>query len=251
MTRSIAAIERTPPVGDERLRECKWDKCATLEIPKDWPSGVYLGKLSATKHRYQSYVIFIIRDDRQADFLFQCSDNTWQAYNRWPDVYSLYDADSAPGWVSGPDTDVSFDRPYGKYRQIYENPQSIGSGEWLCWEFPLAYWLERHGYDVSYCSQSDFLTPDRALKCKTFLSVGHDEYWDERSYHAAMKLRDAGVNLMFLSGNSVCWVTPFRESSDGRANRIITRGGGSSRILSNGLNADVDSMCTSSMMKIL
>ena len=219
-----------PPVGPRRLRECAWEPCATLKIPDDWPSGVYLGRLSTVWEQrtdadtyWQSYVVFIVRDGRPADILFQCSDNTWQAYNRWPDLYSLYDADENPGWVSGPNTDVSFDRPYGKYRQIYENPQSIGSGEWLCWEFPLAYWLEQHGYDVSYCSQSDVLTPDRALKCKTFLSVGHDEYWDERSYHAAINLRDAGVNLMFLSGNAVCWVTPFRESSDGRPNRIIKR----------------------------
>ena len=28
-------------------------------------------------------------------------------------------------------------------------------------EFPLAYWLEQHGYDVSYCSNSDMLDPDR------------------------------------------------------------------------------------------
>ena len=28
----------------------------TLEVPKDWVSGVYLGKLSALDHRYQSYV---------------------------------------------------------------------------------------------------------------------------------------------------------------------------------------------------
>ena len=33
----------------------------------------------------QSYVIFIVRDDRACDFLFQCSDTTWAAYNRWPD----------------------------------------------------------------------------------------------------------------------------------------------------------------------
>ena len=224
------AKQPDPPVGKKRLRECKWSPCTTLKIPNDWPSGVYLGRLSTVWEKrtdkdtyWQSYVVFIVRDDRPADILFQCSDNTWQAYNRWPDEYSLYDADEKPGWVSGPNTDVSFDRPYGKYRQIYDNPQSIGSGEWLCWEFPLAYWLEQRGYDVSYCSQSDMLTPERALKCKTFLSVGHDEYWDVRSYHAAMKLRDAGVNLMFLSGNAVCWVTPFRASGDGRANRIITR----------------------------
>ncbi|MEI6526167.1 MAG: N,N-dimethylformamidase beta subunit family domain-containing protein, partial [Planctomycetota bacterium] len=29
----------------------------------------------------------------------------------------------------------------------------------------------------------------------------------------------------FLSGNSVCWVSPFRNSFDGRPNRILFRGG--------------------------
>lgn len=38
-------------------------------------------------------------------------------------------------------------------------------------------------------------------------------------------MRDEGVNLMFLSGNSVCWVSPFRDSHDGRPNRILFRGG--------------------------
>ncbi len=217
-----------PPVGERRLRECRWAADASLNVPADWLSGVYLGRLTTIPAKsdepyWQSYVVFIVRDDRPADVLFQCSDNTWQAYNRWPDLYSLYDADEQPGWVSGPNTDVSFDRPYGKYRQIYDNPQSVGSGEWLCWEFPFAYWLEQHGYDVSYCSQSDMLTPDRGRKCKAVLSVGHDEYWDERSYHSALELREAGVNLLFFSGNAVCWVTPFRAASDGRPNRIIKR----------------------------
>ncbi|MDR3401642.1 MAG: twin-arginine translocation signal domain-containing protein [Chthoniobacter sp.] len=217
-----------PPVGEKRLRECRWEPGASLKIPVDWLSGVYLGRLTTLPEKsdepyWQSYIVFIVRDDRPADILFQCSDNTWQAYNRWPDLYSLYDADEGPGWVSGPNTDVSFDRPYGKYRQIYDNPQSIGSGEWLCWEFPFAYWLEQHGYDVSYCSQADMLTPERGRNCKAVLSVGHDEYWDERAYHAAAELRDAGVNLLFFSGNAVCWVTPFRASSDGRPNRIINR----------------------------
>lgn len=38
-------------------------------------------------------------------------------------------------------------------------------------------------------------------------------------------MRDEGVNALFFSGNSVCWVTPFLPSSDGRDGRIIFRGG--------------------------
>ena len=220
-------VQPVPPVGAKRLRECQWEPCVSLTIPEDWVSGVYLGRLTTLPEKpnapyWQSYIVFIVKDDRPADILVQCSDNTWQAYNRWPDTFSLYD-DGKDGWASGPNVDVSFDRPYGKYRQIYDNPQSVGSGEWLCFEFPLAYWLEQQGYDVTYCSNSDMITPERGLKCKTFISNGHDEYWDVRQYHSAMSMRDAGVNLLFLSGNSVCWVTPFRDSSSGIPNRIITR----------------------------
>ena len=216
-----------PPIGAKNLRECQWEPTTTIQIPDDWPSGVYLGRPSlvpdsASHGAWQSYVIFIVRDDRPADILLQCSDNTWQAYNRWPDNYSVY---THPKGNQGPWADVSFDRPYGKYAQIYENPQSVGSGEWLCFEFPFAYWLEKHGYDVSYCSNSDMITPERALRCKTFLSVGHDEYWDIRQYESALKLRESGVNLMFFSGNSVCWVSPFRRSSNGVEKRILFRGG--------------------------
>ncbi len=216
-----------PAVGEHRRVECRWRPGASLKIPSNWVSGVYLGRLTTLPDNseqpyWQSFVVFIVRDDRPVDVLFQCSDNTWQAYNRWPGAYSLYD-NGQPGMTSTPDVEVSFDRPYGKYRQIYENPQSTGSGEWLCWEYPLAYWLEQHGYDVSYCSNSDLLTPRRGMKCKAFLSVGHDEYWDERAYHSVAAMRDAGVNLMFLTGNAVCWVSPFSPNDGGTPNRRIRR----------------------------
>ena len=218
-----------PTRGDRHLIECNWEPTTTLTIPEDWVSGVYLGRLTTLPNKnktdyWQSYIVFIVRDDRKADILFQCSDNTWQAYNLWPSKYSVY---SHPKGNQGPWADVSFDRPYSKYAQIYENPQSIGSGEWLCFEFPFAYWLEKEGYDVSYCSNLDMIDPARAEagRYKTFLSVGHDEYWDIRQYKNAVKMRENGVNLCFFSGNSVCWVSPFSPSTAGQENRIIFRGG--------------------------
>ncbi|WP_218032891.1 N,N-dimethylformamidase beta subunit family domain-containing protein [Brevifollis gellanilyticus] len=222
----------TPEVGEKRLRECRWQKTTSITIPQDWLSGVYLGRLTNLPNNkqgtenpepyWQSYIVFIVTDDRKADILLQCSDNTWQAYNKWPDDYSLY---TDPKGNQGSSADVSFDRPYAKYAQIYDNPQSVGSGEWLCFEFPMAYWLEQHGYDVSYCSNSDMITPDRGLKCKAFISIGHDEYWDIRQHDSVAKMRDEGVNLLFLSGNSVCWVTPFSANAEGAPNRRIFRGG--------------------------
>lgn len=218
-----------PPTGPlpGRLRECQWEPTASLSIPADWPSGAYLGKLSTLPESrnepyWQSYVIFIVRDGRPADVLFQCSDNTWQAYNRWPANESLY---THPDGAHAPGVAVSFDRPYGKYVQIFDHPLSIGSGEFLLWEYPLCYWLEQHGVDVTYGSNVDTLNASFLTRCKAFISVGHDEYWDLRQYHAAETAINAGVNFLWLCGNSVFIVSPFSAASQGQANRVLTRAG--------------------------
>jgi hypothetical protein len=218
--------QKTPEVGKHRERECRWEKCTSLSVPKDWLSGVYLGKLTATEHRYQSYLIFVVRDDRRADFLFQCSDNTWQAYNVWPELHSLYhnDRKDKRPLVSG--VKVSYDRPYGKYVQIYDNPLSQGSGEFLLWEFPLAFWMESLGHDVTYCSNVDVHSDARTLlRAKAFLSVGHDEYWSRRQYDHVMAAVKAGVNVAFFSGNTCCFVLGMTKSSGGVADRILERVG--------------------------
>jgi hypothetical protein len=216
----------TPPIGEERLRECKWEKCVTLKVPTDWVSGVYLGKLTGLGRRYQSYLIFIVRDDRPADFVFQCSDNTWQAYNRWPDNYSLYTNDRKDGKVLVSGVRVSFDRPYGKYVQIFDNPLSQGSGEFLLWEFPLAFWMEGLGYDVTYCSNTDVHADPKSLtRAKGLLSVGHDEYWSREQFDHVLAAVKAGVNVAFLSGNTCCFVAPYGPSSSGVPLRTITRAG--------------------------
>jgi hypothetical protein len=216
-----------PPVGPNRLRECAWEPSAEIKIPEDWISGVYLGRLTripenANTHAWQSYVVFIVRDRRKADLLFQCSDNTWQAYNRWPDNYSLY-TDPRHSWAPG--VAVSFDRPYAKYCQIFDHPLSVGSGEFLLWEFPLCYWLEMKGYDVTYCSNSDMLDPTQTARAKVFVSVGHDEYWDPRQYENAINAIHGSMTQLYFSANDICGISPFEPSAAGQPNRRISRQG--------------------------
>src|SRR3954451_18498493 len=72
-----------PDIQSRRLRECRWEPSTEIRIAGDWRSGVYLGRLtripeSTNSHAWQSYIVFIVRDRRRADILFQCSDNTWQ-----------------------------------------------------------------------------------------------------------------------------------------------------------------------------
>lgn len=216
----------TPSVGEHRLRECRWKRTKSIEIPSEWLSGVYLGKLSCKEHRYESYVIFVVVDSRKADILFQTSDTTWQAYNKWPDAYSLYDSDP-PTRVWSSTTWVSCDRPYGWYPQVVDQPLSQGSGEFLLWEYSLSYWLEQQGYDVTYCSNIDTHTNKAKLnRVKCFFSVGHDEYWSLEMYDNVKSAIQNGLNVGFLCGDSVVAAIPLNQlNQDGIPHRIIRRTG--------------------------
>ncbi len=217
------SVQREPEVGPRRLRECQWDSCASVKIPSDWLSGVYLGKLTAEREGLQSYVIFIVRDDRRADFIFQCSDNTWQAYNRWPSQFSLYD-DGQNQWYWGPGMDISFDRPYGKYCQIMDAPLSTGSGEWFLWEFPMAYWMESKGHDVTYISNMDLHADPKGLRrARGFISIGHDEYYSMEMFNHLRGAIAGGLNVGFFSGNVCCGRIDPRPSRRGAPNRIFSR----------------------------
>lgn len=214
-----------PKAGKNNLLECKWDTAYSMIIPEDWLSGVYLGKFTTTDSS-QSYVIFVVKDHRQADVLFQTSDMTWQAYNRFPYWHAMYDEGQQP-WVNTNGARISYDRPYSLYVNRLPMdfaPLSNGSGEFLLWEFPLAFWLEKEGYDVSYISNIDtHADPEGLQRTKAFLSVGHDEYWTPTMVTNVKAARDAGVNLLFLCGNSIDGVVYLDPSTDGRPNRITGR----------------------------
>lgn len=218
-------LQEDPLVDPHRLRVCRWAPCTKITPLPEWPSGIYLAKLTAEREGVQSYAIFILRDSRRADFMFQCSDTTWQAYNRWPSQYSLYD-NGVSEWYWGTGIDISFDRPYGRYCQpsIVDQPLSTGSGEWLLWEFPLAYWMEQQGYDVTYVSNLDTHADPAGLKrVRGFLSVGHDEYYSLPMFNNLKQAIAEGLSVAFLSGNTCCGVIDLLPGADGSPNRILRR----------------------------
>ena len=136
------------------------------------------------------------------------------AYNRWPDRFSLYDDGSGRDWSSPHNVRVSFDRPYGKYRQIYDNPQSVGS------EY------------TSVSNSARLLARTRRLRRHLLLQQRHAESGTRSEVQSISERRtrrilgpstaeckgliESGVNALFLSGNSVCWVSPFLAARDGR-----------------------------------
>ncbi len=206
-------VQPMPEAGERRLLDCQWEPSYEFRIPSDWVSGVYVGKLTELTGGVQSYVVFLVRDERRADFVFHCRDHTWQAYTRWPSQFSLYD-DGQNQWHWGEKSQVSFNRHYGKYCQILDAPLSIGSGELFLWEFPFIYWLEREGYDVSYISNTDLhRDAAQAKRGKGFLSVGHDEYWSIEMFRSMQAAIADGVSVGFFSGNAVCGKIAWDEST--------------------------------------
>ena len=217
-----------PPMDTNTgLVECTWTNPYTLYIPAnpgdptDWASGVYLAKITGSEDHYQNHIIFVVRDDdRPADLLAQVSFTTYEAYNVWGGV-SLYRSPRRGGRAG---YKVSFNRP------LVWNGQWAGSGDFFSntyfhtagWECNLVRWMEREGYDVSYCSSIDTHTTTNLLwNHKGFISMGHDEYWSYPMRWNVQAARDRGVNLAFLSSNTSYWQVRFEPAADGTPNRTM------------------------------
>ena len=83
-------------------------------------------------------------------------------------------------------------------------------------EYPMVRFLEANGYDVSYTTGVDTERRGNLItNHKTFLSVGHDEYWSGGQRANVEAARAAGVNLAFFSGNEVFWKTRWENSIAG------------------------------------
>ncbi len=208
--RMTDAVERTgivqavPSPDTNGTVECKWIDPYAVTIPADWLSGVYLAKLTGVPSGSQSYIMFVVRDERRADFVFQSTVTTYQAYNNWGGK-SLYGFNS----TGMPARKVSFDRPYAS---------AFGTGGYLFdWEYNFVRFLEREGYDVTYTTNIDtHARPSSLLRAKAMLSVGHDEYWSWEMREHVEAARDAGVHLAFFSANNCYWQIRFEN-----ANRTI------------------------------
>lgn len=184
------------------LIDCgNWTQTASWAVPATAVAGIYFAHLVATNGD-DSHITFIVRNDAShSDLLMQTSDTTWQAYNNYGGN-SLY-----TGKPAGRAYKVSYNRPFNTNAGAEEHD--------FVWnaEYPMVRFLESNGYDVSYTTGVDSERRGDLIKNhKTFLSVGHDEYWSGIQRANVEAARDAGVNLAFFSGNEVFWKTRMEAS---------------------------------------
>ena len=215
-----------------------WSVTDSWNVPANAVSGVYLARLQrldANGNPIDSAVNqipFIVRNDgAQADIVLQTSDTTWHAYNGWFGNNGRVGANfygDASGTVNHPDVPnpglgaqdrayaVSYNRPFIT-RGIEGGsggPASGGQDYLFGADYAALYWLEQNGYNVAYISgvDTDRLGADYLKNYKAYISVGHDEYWSGDQRANVVEARDAGVNLLFWSGNEMYWKTRWETS---------------------------------------
>jgi hypothetical protein len=196
------------------LIDCgNWSVSASWTVSADAVSGVHLAVLTRLDNGNRNMTPFVVRDDAShAAIVFQTSDTTWQAYNDYGGN-SLYEGDPV-----GRAYKVSYNRPFNTRAGTPQGRDFLFSTE-----YPTIRWLERNGYDVAYQSGVDTDRHGSLLtNHRTFLSVGHDEYWSGAQRTNVEAARDAGVNLAFLSGNEVFWKTRYEPSIDGSSTAYRT-----------------------------
>jgi methionine-rich copper-binding protein CopC len=192
------------------LVDCgNWAVSASWQIPSNAVSGIYFARVVRDDTGGASHIVFIVRNDAStSDLLFQTSDTTWQAYNDFGNA-SLYEENND---VNLRAFKVSYNRP------LLDRGTSGGLGSYndpFHAEYPMVRWIERNGYDVSYFTDVDSDRNGALIKNhKTFMSVGHDEYWSGQQRTNVEAARDAGVNLAFFSGNEIFWKVRWENSID-------------------------------------
>ena len=194
-----------------------WSVSASWAVPGASVSGVYVAHL-VQANGDESHITFVVRDDSShSAVLFKTSDATWQAYN----LYGGADFYTAPQSITGTQPrafKISYNRPFAT-RGLVQGRDFLFSNE-----YPTLRFMERNGIDVSYTTDVDVSVGTSTLtNHQAFMSVGHDEYWTAPERTRVEAARDAGVNLMFLSGNEVYWHTRLEPSIDGTstANRTL------------------------------
>jgi hypothetical protein len=180
---------------------CRWPSGYRLQIPAEWPSGVYWILLTAASG-YQSAIPLVVREKNPSRaILFQLPITTYHAYNNWGGR-SLYDFQSPGGRAFR----VSLDRPYSL------DALTGDRGFFYC-DFALVRWLESQGYPVAYCTNLDVRqNRNLAAAYPVFLSPGHDEYWSLEMMDALERAQRRGTHLLFLSADTCHWVVRFEES---------------------------------------
>jgi hypothetical protein len=186
-----------------------WAPSVTLTLGREFVQGDYLFKLVADPGQ-QSYIPLAVWDpSSHATYVIQNSVLTWQGWNNWGG-YDMYGGAPPPQSPQYADRALveSFDRPYAN---------GNGAADFMALEFPLVYWAEEHGLDVTYWTDITFAQfPYLLENHKALLTLGHDESWTLRERDGVVAARAAGVNVIYFGASPVLRHVRLEPSPMGR-----------------------------------
>ena len=220
-----------------RMVDCdNWHESVEWFIPGNAVSGIYVAIPALYKEENGkqvevrgTFIPFVIRKTDSinssnqrnindvpinkigSDILFKTSDMTWVIYNKYGG-WNLYRGNGTYTFDSRARR-ASYNRPF-QNRQY--KPQGQFENFLFGAEYPLLYWLEKHGFDVSYASCNDIEKMNKNKKLlpdnyRILLSVGHDEYYTQELRDSYVTARENGINLAFFSANEIFWRTRWEN----------------------------------------
>lgn len=197
-----------------------WQWASNAEVPVgNWPSGIYVAQLGA----YDKWpgepvathtIEFVVKNPGAtpaARILYKLNLNTVQAYS-----LGMQDGlPEIPPFNRDYYVNVPPRGPRG-YKLTFRRP--VWSWAWnnksVQYDYAMVRWLEAQEYAADFCTDVD-VHLDRNLdllgRYDLLLSIGHDEYWSAEMRQNVEAFRDAGGNVAFLSGNTVCWRVHFTD----------------------------------------
>jgi hypothetical protein len=191
----------------------RWPAAFDLTISRNWLSGVYMVKLTASS-RFQTYVPIVVADHRSSKVLFVRALSTDEAYNDWGGKSLYGDAHYPYGsasWSGHRAYKVTFARPY-------TYGEDAGSGLFFRYEYDMVRWLEKNGYDVSYSSDVDLdQHPEQVPRHRVVVIAGHDEYWSLRQRNALQSAVAHRVSLAVFGGDTGVWQARYEAGAGGPA----------------------------------
>ncbi len=186
-----------------------WAPSVTVTIGPQFVQGDYLFKLVADPGQ-QSYIPLAVWDpSSHATYVIQNSVLTWQGWNNWGgyDMYGGAPPGQTPQYANRALVE-SFDRPYAN---------GNGAGDFMALEYPLIYWAEQHGLDVTYWTDVTFAQFPYLLEDhKVLLTLGHDESWTLRERNGVVAARQDGVNVIYFGASPVLRHVRLLPSTMGR-----------------------------------
>jgi len=209
------------------LAEARWHDSVSIPTDSSWTPGIYVARVEQPSG-YQGETFFVLRDDGRTrmPIVLVLPTATHQAYNAWPSAkrggMSLYEFNSSGVVPSEARTSI------GSFAQAvkvsWDRPFMVGGGtaDLGTWDYPLARFLERNGWEVAYVTDEDVHARPSVLDDrKAILWVGHSEYWSRGMFDHALAKRNAGTPMMFATGNTIGFQIRYESGAAGPQSTVV------------------------------